>query len=153
MQNPFLESPNNLRKEWKKLRHGLTENLSDFDQLDMVVKWWSKCPTAKYWLDWDHPKTWPDPWELITTKNLDNSAISIGMEYTLLLSVDGRWTVDRIKMCLASDAERTLQQLVAVVDNMAVLGFNHARVVELNPNIIIHTEYKYDGKKHTEISK
>ena len=151
MHNPFLESPANLRKEWKQLRNSLTTDLSDSEHLDIVAKWWSRCPISTQWLDYDHTDTWPDPWELITTKHLDNSAISLGIEYTLLLNGDGRWTSDRVQVWLASDVGRTMQHLVTVVDNKLVLNATYAKVVDLDNNLIVHSRYKYDGKKHIEI--
>lgn len=151
MNNPFLESPSILRKEWKNLRNNLISNLSDQDHLEKVVSWWSRCPLASQWLDYDHESTWPDPWELITTKNLDYSAISLGMEYTLLLATDGRWTADRVQLCLASDVERTMQHLIVLVDNDLVLNASYGQVVKLNNNLVLQFRYKYDGKKHIRI--
>lgn len=151
MNNPFLESPSNLRKEWKQLRNSLTADLSDLQQLEIVSKWWAQCPTAHQWLDYDHVHTWPDPWELITTKNLDYSAISLGIEYTLLLNGDGRWTGNRIQLCLASDIGRTMQHLVVIVDNKLVLNASYAKVIDLTDELIVHSRYRYDNKKHIEI--
>lgn len=151
MNNPFLESPSVLRKEWKNLRAQLSADLSDQQHLDLVTKWWSRCPLSSQWLDYDHESTWPDPWELITTKNLDYSAISLGMEYTLLLATDERWTADRVQLCLASDVKRTMQHLVPVVDNRWVLNATYNQVVELDENLVLHFRYKYDGKKHIQI--
>ena len=96
MNNPFLESPEHLRKEWKQLRQSLTSSESDYAQLDRVAKWWAHCPTVKQWFNWDNTDTWPDPWELIVTKNLDYSAIALGIEYTLLLGDDGRWSTSDV---------------------------------------------------------
>lgn len=151
MHNPFLESPSNLRKEWKMLRSSLTHELSDIDQLSIVSKWWAQCPTAHQWLDYDHIETWPDPWELITTKNLDYSAISLGIEYTLLLNGDGRWTADRVQLCLASDVGRTMQHLVVLVDGKLVLNASYAKVIDLTNDLILHSRYKFNNKKHIEI--
>jgi len=152
MNNPFLESPANLRKEWKLLRNSLTSDLSDIEQLNRTVGWWAQCPTVSQWLDYDNIDTWPNPWELITTKNLDYSAISLGIEYTLLLNGDGRWTTDRLHICLASDIEKTMQHLVVIVDNKLVLNASYAKVIDLTDNLIVHSRYKYD-KTHIEISK
>ena len=96
---------------------------------------------------------WPDPWELITTKNLDYSAISLGIEYTLLLNGDGRWTADRIQLCLASDAGRTMQHIIVLVDNKLVLNASHAKVIDLTNDLILHSRYRYNNKTHVEILK
>lgn len=150
MTNPFLESPSYLRKEWKLLRSQLNINLNDAQQLEKVVNWWSKCPVVNQWLDYDHETTWPDPWELITTKNLDFSAISLGMEYTLLLAIDERWTNDRVHVALATDRERTMQHLVVLVDDKWILNARYNQILELSADFTFHCHYKYQGKKHQQ---
>jgi hypothetical protein len=149
MHNPFLESPSQLRKEWKSLRDSLTSDQSDDLQLETVLRWWSRSPISKQWLDWDDPKSWPDPWELITTKSLDYSAIALGMKYTLLLNADGRWTADRLQLCLASDADKTFQHLVLIVDQEKVLNASVLRITEAG-QLTIHSRYVYDGKTHAD---
>lgn len=151
MNNPFLENPSILRKEWKAVRSKLTADLSDYQHLEIVVNWWSRCPLSKQWLDYDNESTWPDPWELITTKNLDYSAIALGMEYTLLLGTDERWTADRVQICLASDTERTMQHLIVLVDNTWILNAYYGQIVELTNNLNLHFCYKFDRKKHVQI--
>jgi hypothetical protein len=88
---------------------------------------------------------------LITTGKLDNSAIALGMEYTLLLGNDGRWTPDRVRLWLASDTKKTMQHLVVVVDGRWILNVEHARVVEMDGDLMVHAEYRYDGKRHIEL--
>lgn len=151
MHNPFLESPSNLRKEWKQLRSQLDTQLTDDEHLNLVVKWWAKSPFSRQWLNWDDVSTWPDPWELIATKNLDFSAISLGMEYTLLLGIDGRWESDRVEVWLVSDVSRTMQHLVVAVDGKKILNASYGIIVDLSDEFIIHSKFKYDGKKHVQI--
>lgn len=151
MHNPFFENANNLRREWKELRQGFTPDKDDAQHLSEVARWWSRAPIAHDWLNWDDPSTWPDPWELITTGRLDNSAIALGMEYTLLLGNDGRWTPDRVKLWLASDTKKTMQHLVVAVDGRWILNVEHAKVVEMDDDLTVHAEYRYDGKKHIEL--
>ena len=148
MYNPFIESPSQLRKDWKALRTSLTSEQSDLQQLEKVAKWWGQCPLSKNWFDWDNPADWPDPWELITTKNLDYSAIALGMEYTLLLSEEGRWDAERVQLWLASDSKKTLQHLVVVADDRWILNFEHGKVVENSDDILVHSRYCYDSKHH-----
>lgn len=143
-----MESAAQLRKDWKVFRNSLTADLTDREHLEKVVKWWSICPLSKRWLDWDDPKSWPDPWELITNKDMDYSAIALGMEYTLLLSSDGRWDTNRIELCLASDIGATFQHLVVIVDGLHVLNAEHARVTDLE-NLVINSRYGYDMKFHS----
>lgn len=148
MHNPFLESPSQLRKDWKAFRTSLSDDLSDDQHLAMVANWWSKCPFTKQWLDWDDPKSWPNPWELIATGAIDYSAIALGIGYTLLLTTDGRWTTDRLKLWLVSDTKRTFQHLAVAIDDRLLLNVEHANVVEVNDDIIVHSRYCYDNKLH-----
>ena len=152
MHNPFIESPSQLRKDWKQLRTMLTADLTDQQHLDMVVKWWAMAPITRDWLNWDDTSTWPDPWELMATKNLDYSAIALGMEYTLFLGADGRWTPDRIHLRLASDTGKTMQHLVVIVDNKFILNFYHATVADTSDGLVTYAQYQYDGKNHFDLS-
>lgn len=151
MNNPFFENFSQLRKEWKTLRSELTAELSDQQQLEKVAKWWSRAPVTRDWLNWDDPATWPDPWELIATKNLDNSAISLGIGYTLILGQDARWTTDRVSIRLVCDRDRTMQHLVVDVDQKFVLNFDYAMVSELDDRIVTNSIYHYDGKRFHEV--
>lgn len=151
MHNPFLENPSQLRKEWKALRQTLTAELTDMQHLERVVSWWSPCPISRQWLDWDDPSKWPDPWELITSKDLDYSAIALGMEYTLLLSSDGRWSPDRIRLCLVSDVGKTFQHLAVEVDGCRLLNVEHARIADMDDDYVIHARYCYDTKRHINL--
>lgn len=144
-----MESAAQLRKDWKSFRSTLTADLTDMEQLEKVAKWWSHCPISKRWLDWDDPKSWPDPWELITNKDHDYSAIALGMEYTLLLSSDGRWNTDRVRVCLASDTGATFQHLVVIVDETYALNVEHARVSSID-ELVINSRYRYDMKHHSD---
>lgn len=148
MHNPFFEDPSQLRREWKALRNELTADLSDEQHLQRVASWWANAPISKRWLDWDRPGIWPDPWELIATKDFDNSAIALGMEYTLLLSIDGRWNQDRVNLWLVSDGKRTMQGLVMVADNRWVLNLEHGRVIGLTEDLTVHARYNYTNRSH-----
>lgn len=150
MNNPFFENFSHLRKDWKALRTSLTTDLSDQQHLEKVVAWWSKAPVSRDWLNWDDPSTWPDPWELISTKNLDNSAISLGMCYTFLLGEDSRWTNSRVFLRLVCDRERTMQHLVVDIDNKFVLNFDYSKVSPIDDRIVTNLIYYYDGKRFFE---
>jgi hypothetical protein len=146
MNNPFLEKPADLRKQWKILRENLSLVSNDDEYLEIVTAWWSQAPIVKSWLDWDHPHDWPDPWELLTSGHFDNSAISLGIAYTLLMCKDMRWSQERVKLALACDAEKTMQHLIVVVDDKWYLNRSYATVEFKNDSLIIQDLYAYDGK-------
>lgn len=152
MNNPFLESFDHLKRDWKALRNELVSEYTDQQHLERVVKWWSRAPVSRDWLDWDNPSSWPDPWELMATKNLDNSAISLGIAYTLILGQDTRWTADRVSIRLVCDQARTMQHLVVDIDKKFVLNFDYATISEFDNRVITHNYYRYDGKKFQEIT-
>ncbi len=146
MNNPFLEKPADLRKHWKALRESLTSDLDDINHLEITARWWSRAPIAKSWLDWDHPQDWPDPWELIASGHLDNSAIAIGMAYTLLLCDDRRWDRGRLNLALVCDDKKTMQHLIVIIDDQWYMNHIYATVTQKDASLIIQDRYAYDGK-------
>jgi hypothetical protein len=146
MNNPFLEKPSDLRKHWKNLRESLVPELDDMDHLEITSRWWSRAPTVRAWIDWDHPENWPDPWELLAAGHFDNSVIAIGMAYTLLLCKDMRWDQERVELALACDTEKTMQHLIVIADGRWQLNRAHAIVTQVDGSLIIQDRYAYDGK-------
>ncbi len=151
MDNPFLNGHNHLLKNWKLLRSELTKEKSNLEHLELVVKFWSKTPTIQPYTDWDNPNKWPDPWQFISEMNFDESAIAIGMEYTLLLSADNRWNSDRLELNLIATNCKSKQILILIVDNMYVLNYNYGSIVnlnEVNNTFVIQQKYKFCNKIH-----
>jgi hypothetical protein len=146
MYNPFLDGPSEVRKQWKSLRDSLTLDLDDMSHLEATAKWWSRAPIVKSWIDWDYPQNWPNPWELITAGHFDNSAIAIGMAYTLFLCKDERWDHGRVKLALVCDQNKTMQHLIVIVDDSWILNRTYAQVERKDDDLIIQDEYVYDGK-------
>lgn len=151
MYNPFLSGPKQLNQHWRELRSQLSHDKTDLEHLDLVVKFWAKSPTVHQFLDWTNPDTWADPWELMSNNTFDESVISIGMQYTLLLSDDGRWNADRVQLAFISLTDRSMQYIVLIVDNRYVLNFRYNTVVELDNvanEFAIHQMYRYTNKSH-----
>jgi hypothetical protein len=152
MCNPFLNGPKQLSQHWRDLRSQLSHDKSDLEHLALVVKFWAKAPTISQFLDWEHPDTWADPWELIAGAKLDESSISLGIEYTLLLASDGRWTADRLTLAFVCLNDRTMQYLVLIVDNKYVLNLRYNAVIELDKvanEFAIYQFYRYNNKSHS----
>lgn len=151
MNNPFLCGPKQLSQHWRELRSQLTSDKTDLEHLELVVKFWAKAPTVHQFLDWANPDTWLDPWEMLSTNNYDESSISIGMQYTLLLSDDSRWTADRVKLAFISLTDRSMQYVVLIIDNQYVMNFRYNAVVKLDNvanEFAIHHMYRYTNKSH-----
>jgi len=86
MKESFLNGSKHLIKDWKKIRAMLRPDMSDIEHLTLVSNFWSYAPLSVRVLNWDTPVNWPDPWKLIADMEFDESAISLGMKYTLELS-------------------------------------------------------------------
>lgn len=152
MQSPFIQGSKSSLKNWKELRNSLSGVMSDMEQMVAVVSYWSKAPIMACSLNWDGPNEWPDPWKLIFDGNFDESLISLGMFYTLLLSDDGRWGTDRLSLILILDRERQAQRLVLEVDSRWILNLDYNSIVDGNSSgktFFIQQRYLYDGKEHS----
>lgn len=152
MCNPFLNGPKQLNQHWRDLRSQLSHDKSDLEHLELVVKFWAKAPTVSQFLDWDRPSTWMDPWELMASGNFDESSISLGMEYTLLLADDSRWTADRLTLVFVCLSDRSMQYIALLVDNKYVLNLRYSTVAELDKvanEFAIYQVYRYTNKSHS----
>lgn len=121
----------------------------------MVCDFWAMAPMVNQYLDYTSPSTWPTPWELITEKRFDSSSIALGMEYTLLLGQDGRWTGDRLELDLICTADRSMQTLVLIVDKTHLLNYAYRLVIPLADEVggfEIQERYRYVGKTHETIN-
>jgi hypothetical protein len=140
-----------LMKAWKKCRSSLTKDLSDVEHLQNLIDFWSNCPISARLLDWDQPETWPDAWTLVYNNNFDESAISLGMFYTLLLANDNRWTAERLQLILTKDINRQFQGIVLKVDNRWLLNLEYNRLVQSSIEDMEYTvqqRYFYKDNKH-----
>lgn len=148
----FISGSKELLTAWKNIRSNLTSSLSDMEHLELVNKFWMKSPIASSTiLDWDDAVNWPTPWELMSTTNFDESAISLGMFYTLLLSDDSRWTSDRLKLILVRDTIRQIQKIILEVDNQWLMNLDYNEICSKTAeekNYIVQQEYEYNGKTH-----
>ena len=151
MENPFFNSPSILAKHWRSLRKNLTADKTDLEHLQLVANFWSQAPISAAFLDWDQPGIWFGPWELIAEKDYDISSVALGIEYTLLLAEDQRWSADRLTLALASTHDKSQQLLVLIVDNNYVLNYEWGRVVTIDQaskELVMQQSYQYNNKMH-----
>ena len=82
----------------------------------------------------------------------DESAISLGMFYTLILSDDERWTIDRCQLKLIKDDIRCQQKIILEVDNKWLMNFEYKKITTVNSakeNYLMQQLYSFDGKNHS----
>lgn len=151
MISPFLQGSKILLKSWKDIRKTLTGDKNDYEQLKIVVDFWSKAPTSMRILDWDDCSSWPDAWMLMHSNEFDESAISLGMFYTLLLGDDERWTHDRCVLKLIKDDRHSQQKIVLEIDNKWLMNFEYKKILAVNDvvnDFYVQQIYDFDGKNH-----
>ena len=73
---------------WKSFRQQLNQ-LALLDAAFETLQFWYSCPFIPYYLSSDNPKSWPDPWQLITENYYCDLAKALGIVYTLHLSEHG----------------------------------------------------------------
>jgi len=152
MHSPFISGSKHLLKSWKALRGSMTSELSDLDHLKMVCQFWSKAPLGPHAIDWDRPSAWPDPWQLVSSAEFDESSVALAMFYTLHLSEDGRWDGARLRLMLVRDPYRSVQRIVLSVDDRWLLNLDYNTVLDTNTEVVSHhiqQRYAYDGKIHS----
>jgi len=151
MSNPFLCSPKQLGQHWRSVRAQLTAEKTDLEHLNIVTDFWRHAPISAPFLDWDHPNTWPDPWELMSEMSFDPSAIALGMEYTLLLAEDQRWNSNRLELDLSCFVDGSQQLIVLSVDNTYFLNIEYGKVtmaINAAKELVIQQRYHYINKTH-----
>lgn len=156
MNDAFLHGYKHLMKSWKILREQINNEIDDFEQLKLVTTFWSLAPLSIRALDWDKPETWPDPWQLIHSQSFDESAISLAMFYTLLLSKDKRWNTNRLALILVKDSQRHIQKIVLKVDDRWFMNLDYNFVVDSKSTSLQLTKqqlYVFDGKTHKVYDK
>jgi hypothetical protein len=73
---------------WKTLRAELG-NINFESAMMQVIDAWSQAPFEPYYLEWDQPESWPDPWTLISENYYCDLAKALGILYTIHLSPHG----------------------------------------------------------------
>lgn len=149
--SPFLQGSKTLLKLWKELRLELSHDKDDYQHLQLVTNFWRHAPVSLRILDWDNCSSWPDPWLLIHQNEFDDSAVSLGMFYTLILSTDERWTIDRCQLQLIKDDLHSRQKIILQIDNKWLMNFEYNKIVAVNDSadsFFVQQRYEFNGKNH-----
>lgn len=67
---------------WRAFRKQL-DTLTLDEAVAATNELWSHCPFSPYYLDATDPKSWPDPWTLLTENWYCDVAKALGMLYTI----------------------------------------------------------------------
>lgn len=134
---------------WKRLRHSL--QFVPFEKsLEMVAQHWVTAPFSPYYLDPAAPKTWPDPWTLITDNCYCDVAKALGMLYTIQLSVHHSHDL-RVKI-YQQPATRHQYNLVWIDSGKYVLNLEHNEVLNkksITKDLVKIAEYTTSDLEHS----
>ena len=64
--------------QWREFRRSITK-----DHLSVVAAAWQNCKLTEPYLEFDDHRHWPDPWTLISSALYDDTAVALGIFYTL----------------------------------------------------------------------
>jgi len=148
----FVNGPSHLMKTWKSLRTKLTTDLTDYQQLENVLNFWSNAPISTITSDWNDAESWIEPWTFIHNNKFDESSRAVGMFFSLLLSHDGRWTTDRLSLVCITNQTITTPRIILEIDNRLILNLEYRAVVDhctSSPNYTIHTRYDYQTARYS----
>jgi hypothetical protein len=91
---------------WKSFRQQINQ-LALPDAAFETLQFWYSCPFIPYYLSSDDPKSWPDPWQLITENYYCDLAKALGIVYTLHLSEHGPTLEPEIRVYYDPDSGYT----------------------------------------------
>jgi hypothetical protein len=122
--NPFLNPASERLSEWRNFRASI-KDMTDLDQLLKVANWCSQAPLCNYSMDWDNPKSWPTPWQLIHEGIFCPTAVAYLMEQTLLMA---GWSSERLRLIYVKNSEEQVEKMLLLVDDEWVLNYAHGEV-------------------------
>jgi len=153
--NIFLLSPDERLKNWRDFRRNLTNDLSETEHIDLILRYWSTCPLEQPMiLDPYDCKNWMTPWEIINYGKFCQNTVGFMMEQSLLLSNSDYWNSERVQLYLIKDLKLSEIMLTVLIDSKILLNYNYNSIVEyknIKENIIILGKYKYDPDKKIHI--
>jgi hypothetical protein len=113
-------------ERWKNLRRDIGN--INFDQaLIDVIDAWNQAPFQPYYLEWDQPESWPDPWTLITENYYCDLAKALGLLYTIYLSPHGEQ--HQFELRIFQGPNKEFFNLVFIDDGKYVLNLEPGMVV------------------------
>lgn len=124
--NHFLLPPQDRLDTWREFRNEL-EELSEAEQLERVVDWFGEAPISTFVLDFDHPETWPGPWEVMNEGNFCSTAVAYMMQQSLSLV---GWDASRFEFLYVRNSKLEDQMMVLLVDDTHALNYHYKQVFD-----------------------
>ena len=117
--------PDERLARWREFRKKL-DSLTIEKAVQEVAQFWTRVPFTPYYLDIDHPDTWPDPWSLVEENYWCDIAIALGILYTIKFTKHD----PEIKLHVYYDPESQVYYNLAFVENgKYVLNMSEGKVV------------------------
>jgi hypothetical protein len=113
-------------------------DVSWLDREEILVetaKLWAKAPIAMPHLAFDLPRTWPQPWELISWDRWDEVGINLGIYYTLFLT--NRFDKRDLDVVIYNNKESSTLTPTVDVYSKYTLNWSYGQVV--NTSIVEET--------------
>jgi len=77
--------------DWFSLRQ-VADQLDQFQQLVLINDWWFRAPIVNHLIQWDDPRSWPGPWDLLVNNGYCELAKALGIVYTLQMLENQQYT-------------------------------------------------------------
>ena len=110
---------------WREFRKSLDHQSID-QAVQSVADFWTSCPFMPYYLDSEQPSDWPDPWTLVEENYYCDLARSLGMLYTITLTLHN--PKSEIRVYYDTEA-RVYYNLVWIDNGKYVLNMNEGEVL------------------------
>lgn len=144
--NLFLLDAKSRLLGWKVLREQIAQSENLDHKIQLCLRFWQQAPIENPTIDWDNSRLWPTPWEMLHSNRFCESALSLGVAYTLLLSDSA--TFHDLKLLLITDRQAHVQKIVAKtcsqVLNFGWLDQHNASVLNGSQ---LHNKWVFDGRQ------
>jgi len=133
---------------WRDFRKSL-DTLPMEQAVQSVADFWTSCPFTPYYLDPEQSGKWPDPWTLVEENYYCDLARSLGMLYTITLTLHNPESEIRVYY----DTEAKVHyNLVWIEQGKYVLNMNEGEVLN-KTHIAQHFELRMTyGEKKLKLS-
>jgi hypothetical protein len=114
---------------WRRLRDNM-DKAELLPALELVADIWGQAPFTPFYLDYESPEEWPDPWTLMLEKYYCDLARALGMLYTIHLSSHGSQHSLSLRV-MRNRQNRYQYYLVVIDDGKYVLNLESREVLNI----------------------
>jgi len=150
----FIASGEARINAWKNLRSQLTEELVSMDYFKIVTDFWSVAPLCNVKLDYDHPESWPDPWELMYKGDYSQDSVSLGILYTMVLGNDQRWEPEKLELVQLMDIMSNKTRIAVRVNYTWLINWEYRKTLywpTIKDRVQVQRRYVYDPNTHIHL--